>query len=163
MCLSPETIAPRLEKRATYGAAVQELTAAISSASQADQVHRLLPLVSRTHVLVKTRYSGNGQWSVALKCFEAALQACRSHMHDSSVAAFLEPLGGYTKGAQEFLGLQEDTPMEGASAGASTQQHESLLDLLFQPPMPQEVSCWVVTPSSVRVSSICDTHSTNIM
>jgi hypothetical protein len=67
-------IKQRLEKKATFSAAVQELIIALQE-QQADPTE-YLPLVTRCHALLKARYSSPVVWRLGKSLFTAAAVSC---------------------------------------------------------------------------------------
>jgi hypothetical protein len=65
----------RLERKATFEAAVKELTAAVQAPSSQPAAAEALELVPRVHTLLKARYSNPAFWSAGLGLFRAA-QVC---------------------------------------------------------------------------------------
>jgi hypothetical protein len=66
----------RLERKATFEAAVKELTFAVQALSTADSPTALnADLVTRVHTLLKARYSNPAFWKAGLELFNA-VQVC---------------------------------------------------------------------------------------
>jgi hypothetical protein len=72
----------RLERKATFEAAVKELTCAVKALSPSDTVASAaatagaeLDLVPRVHTLLKARYSNPAFWKAGLELFKA-VQVC---------------------------------------------------------------------------------------
>lgn len=66
----------RLERKATFETAVQELTSAVKALSSSDTPTAAavsqLDLVPRVHTLLKARYSNPAFWKAGLELFRAA-------------------------------------------------------------------------------------------
>jgi hypothetical protein len=66
----------RLERKATFEAAVKELTFAVQALSTADSPTALnADLVTRVHTLLKARYSNPAFWKAGLELF-IAVEVC---------------------------------------------------------------------------------------
>ncbi len=63
----------RLERKATFEAAVKELTCAVKAAGTQADFHA--DLVARVHTLLKARYSNPAFWKAGLELFKA-VQVC---------------------------------------------------------------------------------------
>lgn len=64
-------IKQKLEKKLTFTKALDELAAHAEHLSETNSVRELLPLVSRAHLLLRSRYSSPGFWRAGQALFEA--------------------------------------------------------------------------------------------
>ena len=63
-------IKQRLEKKGTFEQALSDLRLQLQAPREAEQLQQLLPLVTRTHTLLKTRYSNIAFWKQGQHLFE---------------------------------------------------------------------------------------------
>lgn len=83
-----QDIKQRLERKATFEAAVKELTCAVQALSAADSPTALnADLVARVHTLLKARYSNPAFWKAGLDLFKAVqvrVRACKGMCQPST-------------------------------------------------------------------------------
>jgi len=87
----PNDLKQRLERKATFEAAVKDLTCAIKALGTADTPATAadLTLVPRVHTLLKARYSNPAFWKAGLELFKAVQVGCTTHACKEGQSPFL--------------------------------------------------------------------------
>jgi len=127
MISPPDDLKQRLERKATFAAAVKDMTCAIKAlTADTASAAAVLERVPRVHTLLKARYSNPAFWKAGLELFNA-VQAS-----GHAPAALQAKLPGFLKDAEAFVseGLEADTPQQ--------PRQQTLGELLLGLPPPQQ-------------------------
>ena len=107
-------VAPLLEKKASFQKGLSDITCSLKSCSSPEQLQALLPLLARTSVLLKTRYTNPSHYLTALGAYRACLESsCLSAQSRPKIEA-------YVKDAEAFLAANDvEVPGGHGDAGAT--------------------------------------------